>query len=170
MTELIQNLGIDWKILIAQIVNFAILLVLLKKFAYGPILKALNDRRATIEEAIERSRHVDQKVKEVEALKKEVLDKARQESEEILKKAGVAAARVQEEVLGQTHEKSEHMLMEAQKKIEAEREKIFADVKREIAVLITGAIEKSVGDIMDDRAQEQLVQQAVRVLTSNTSR
>ena len=103
MSELIHNLGIDWKVLIAQIVNFAILLFLLKKFAYKPILKILNERRQKIEEAIERSKSVDLRMQEIETLKQQVLDQARKESESILKAAEEAAQEVQENILKETH-------------------------------------------------------------------
>ena len=95
MSELFHNIGIDWKVLLAQIVNFAILLFVLKKFAYKPILKVLNDRRKKIEEAIERSKSVDQKMAEIEILKEKILVEARRESDEIIKKAVEAAEQIQ---------------------------------------------------------------------------
>ena len=52
MQELITKLGIDWKFLIAQIVNFLVLLFVLYKFAYGPILAMLEKRQKKIEKGL----------------------------------------------------------------------------------------------------------------------
>jgi F-type H+-transporting ATPase subunit b len=164
MSELIHNLGIEWKVILAQIVNFAILLFILKKFAYGPVVRILNERRRKIEEAIERSKSVDEKMAEIEALKEKVLDRARRESEKIIGKAEQTAKKVQEEILASAHHKSEKFMEETRKKIEAEREKIFQEVKKEIAEVVTLAVEKSVGDLVDRETQEKLVAEALKLV------
>ncbi len=166
MSELVHNLGIEWKVLLAQIVNFAILLFVLKKFAYKPLLKILNERREKIDEAIKRSKSVDQKMAEIEALKEQILAEARIKSEKILKKAEEAARKVQEEMLKDTHSKSEKLLQETEKKIQAEREKIFQEVKKEIASVVTLAVEKSVGDLVGRETQEAMVKEALKVVTA----
>ncbi len=167
MSELIRNLGIEWKVLLAQIVNFAILLFILKKFAYGPVVRILSERRKKIEEAIKRSRSVDEKMAEIETLKERVLDEARVKSEEIIGKAEQAARKVQEDMLALTHGKSEKLMKDAKKKIEAEREKIFQEVKKEIAEVVALAVEKSVGDLVDRETQEKLVAEALKLVANN---
>ena len=167
MSDLIHNLGIDWKMLIAQIINFTLLLFLLKKFAYTPILTVLNTRREKIEDAIARSKQVDEKMAEIETIKQQVLDEARKESEQIIKKAEEAAGRVQEDVLSQIHEKSERLMAEAHKKIEAEREIIFAQVKQEVAGVVVLAVEKVIGDVVDEEMQRQLTQQAMELVRNS---
>lgn len=166
MLELIHNLGVDWKVLIAQIINFAILLFILRAFAYKPILKVLNDRRKKIEEAIERSKSVDERMAEIEALKEEVLQQARRESQEIIKKAEEAAAKAKETILKEAHESSENLLVESHKKIEAEREKILQEAKREIAELIYAAVEKTIGDLADDKLKTKMAEDALKFVTS----
>jgi len=166
MTELVHNLGIDWKVLLAQIVNFAILLFVLKKFAYRPLLKILNERREKIDEAIRRSRSVDEKMAEIEALKERILAAARAESEEILKKAEEAARKIQEEMLRDAHYKSEKLLQEAEKKIQAEREKIFQEVKKDIAGVVALAVEKSVGDLVGRETQEKMIKEALKIVAA----
>jgi len=164
MSELIHNLGIEWKIILAQIVNFTVLLLILQKFAYRPVVKILTERRKKIEEAIERSKTVDSQMAEIEALKEKVLDEARVKSEEILVKAEQSARKVQEDMLADTHEKSEKLMEDTRKKIEAEREKIFQEVKREIAEVVALAVEKSVGDIADKKTQEKMVAEALQLV------
>ncbi|MBI4034011.1 MAG: F0F1 ATP synthase subunit B [Candidatus Brennerbacteria bacterium] len=166
MLELIHNLGIDWKVLIAQIVNFAILLFVLKAFAYKPILKVLNDRRKRIEEAIKRSKSVDKRMAEIEALKEEVLSKARRESQEIIKKAEEAAVRAKESILKEAHVTRDMLMAETEKKIQAEREKIFQEAKKEIANLIYTAVERTVGDLVDEKLKTKMAEDALKFVAS----
>ncbi|OGG39055.1 ATP synthase F0 subunit B [Candidatus Jorgensenbacteria bacterium GWA1_49_17] len=166
MSELIHNLGIEWKVLLAQIVNFAVLLFILKKFAYKPILKVLNDRQKRIEEAINRSKSVDKRMAEIETLKEKVLDEARRESEAIIKKAEEAALRVKESVLKEAHSVSEKLLVDTGKKIQAEREKIFREAKSEIADLVYAAVEKSIGDLAGENLKTKMVEDAMKFVAS----
>lgn len=166
MAELIHNLGIDWKILLAQIINFAIILFVLKKFAYKPILKVLDDRRKKIEEAIERSKSVDQKMAEIEALREKIMVEAREESSRIIKKAEEAAYKIQEAALKEAYSKSEKFMAESMKKIQAEREKIFQEVKRETADLVYAAVEKTVGDLADEKLKAKMVEDALEFVSS----
>jgi len=166
MSELIHNLGIEWKVLLAQIVNFAVLLFILKKFAYKPILKVLNDRQKRIEEAINRSKSVDKRMAEIETLKEKVLDEARRESEAIIKKAEEAALRVKESVLKEAHSVSEKLLVDTGKKIQAEREKIFREAKSEIADLVYAAVEKSIGDLAGENLKTKMVEDVMKFVAS----
>ena len=166
MSELIHNLGIEWKVLLAQIVNFTVLLFILKKFAYKPILKVLNDRQKRIEEAINRSKSVDKRMAEIETLKEKVLDEARRESEAIIKKAEEAALRVKESVLKEAHSVSEKLLVDTGKKIQAEREKIFREAKSEIADLVYAAVEKSIGDLAGENLKTKMVEDAMKFVAS----
>jgi len=166
MSELIHNLGIEWKVLLAQIVNFAVLLFILKKFAYKPILKALNDRRERIEEAIARSKSVDKRMAEIETLKENILDEARRESGVIIKKAEESAERVKESILKEAHSTSEKLLIDTERKIQAEREKIFQQAKKEIADLVYAAVEKSIGDIAGSELKTKMVEDAMKFVVS----
>lgn len=162
-------MGIDWKVLIAQVINFAILLFLLQKFAYRPILKVLNERREKIEDAIERSKTVDQKMAKIEALKQEVLSDARAQSQAIIKEAQEVAQRAGEEIIAQTHKKTAHIIRDSEKKIELERQKIFQDMQRDIAALVVVTVEKTVGDVLDKKSKTALVRQAVEIIKSSKS-
>lgn len=166
MLELIHNLGVDWKVLIAQIVNFTVLLFVLRAFVYKPVLKVLNDRRKRIEEAIERSKSVDKRMAEIDELKEEVLKKARTESQKIIKKAEEAALKAKESVLKEAHSTSEKILAESRKKIEAEREKIFQEAKAQIADLVYAAVEKAVGDLVDEKLKAKMAEEALKFVTS----
>ena len=84
MSELLNKLGIDYKLLIAQIINFLVLLFVLWKFAYGPILAILEKRQKKIEKGLADAEAAEKRLEESEKKQKEVLRKARTEAKEIV--------------------------------------------------------------------------------------
>jgi F-type H+-transporting ATPase subunit b len=164
MSDLIHNLGIDWRILIAQIVNFTILLFILKKFVLGPILNILETRRERIDKAIHQAQTVEEKMKAIEAMQEAVLAEARTNANAIIAKAEDSAKKVQATLTAEAHAQAEKVLVDAKNKIEMERERILGDVKREVAGLIADATERALGDVFDANAQKRMVSQAVSLI------
>ena len=87
MSELIRHFGIDWKLLLAQAVNFLILLVVLKKFAYGPILKILKKRKDEIEKGLKFTKEAGERLEQIGEEKEAVLKEARGEALGIVSQA-----------------------------------------------------------------------------------
>lgn len=164
MSDLIHNFGIEWKILIAQIVNFAILLFVLKKFAFKPVMKILEERRARIEKAIHQAQSVEDKMREIDVMKEAVLAEARKESSEIIAKTEAAAIKVQESLIAEGNKKAEKILADAAARMKLEGEKLRDEIKNEISGLIADATERTVGDLFDANTQRKMVSQAAELI------
>lgn len=164
MAELIHSLGIEWPILIAQIVNFAILLVVLSKFVYKPVMRALDDRREGVKKALEREETAAAKLALAEADREKILEQARNESQKIIDGAKQDGSKLQEKLIAAAKEEIERMKNEATKKLGNERSQLVAEVRGEIGALIVGTIEKTLGDVLDARAQGRMVEQAIAAI------
>jgi F-type H+-transporting ATPase subunit b len=164
MQELVLKLGIDWKLLIAQAVNFAILVYVLQRFVYKPIVKALNGRQEDISKAAHQGEEIEAKLKETEALKEEVLAKARQESDKILKSAEEFALTIKEAELEKTKKEVEKMIASGKAQIESDRASLRSELKKEMGQLISLAVEKTVGDVVDASGQKKLAEEALEVM------
>ena len=68
--ELLQKLGIDWRLLIAQLVNFSILVIILYKLLYKPVLKVLNDRKEKIEQGLKDAKSLGEELERTKELQK----------------------------------------------------------------------------------------------------
>ena len=97
MGETLQQLGIQWPKLIAQVVNFAIVLFILWKFAYKPVLAMLEQRRQKIAESMANADKIKAELAATEASRRQILDKANVDSNKFIEEARVAAARVLEQ-------------------------------------------------------------------------
>lgn len=164
MHELISKLGLDWKLIIAQIVNFSILAFFLTKFLYKPIIKILDDRKRCVEEDEKKSILIEERLKSVETAKEEVLSEARKESEKIIKQSERGAKEIKEVLTKEAQLESEKIRTEAKKQIQSEREKVMEDVRKELGNLISLSIEKAMGNVSDKNTQNKLVEEAVKMV------
>lgn len=160
--ELIESLGINGKLLLAQMVNFIILLIVLYKFAYGPILKMLNERTRKIEKGMKDAEASTKKLEEIAEKEKGILDEARAHAKDMVKRSEDAAVMQGEEIVISAKNQTEKMLEDARKQIEQEKTKILAEAKAEIATLVMSATEKIIDEKLDENKDKELIEKAIR--------
>lgn len=162
MSELLTKLGIDWKLLIAQIVNFLVLLFILWKFAYGPILAMLEKRQKKIEKGLKDADEAHKKLAESEERQREILKKARTEAKDIVEKARVQAEKSKSEIAVEAKAQAEKIILNAKAEIEREKEKTIAEIKSEIGSLVVAATEKVIGEKMDEKKDKELIDKSLK--------
>lgn len=162
--EVLAKLGIDWKLLLAQVVNFLILLWVLRRFAYRPMLTFLDDRSKKIEMGLRDAKLAGEKLSEMERKEREVLDEAKKESGAIVARAKESAEKMGEKIMNESREEAARIMTETRKKIENERESLRTEMKQELAGLVLLATEKVLGEKMKDLKDEKLIQDAVKKL------
>ncbi|KKT74532.1 MAG: ATP synthase subunit b [Parcubacteria group bacterium GW2011_GWB1_44_7] len=164
MSELIKNLGIEWHILIAQLVNFAILFFVLKKFVYKPVITALKERRATLEGNERQTKDLAEKLQEIERQKDTILSQARKDSELILERAKISAKETSLKRYEEAREESARIISDGQKKLTAEKEKMIAEAKSEIGSLVVLSLQKILGAGVDPKIHETLAEEALKIM------
>src|ERR1700722_18214085 len=97
MGETLTKLGIYWPKLIAQTINFGIVLFVLWKFAYRPVLAMLQQRRDKIAESMANAEKIKTELAQTEVAREEILSKANTQANKLIEEARAAAARVQEQ-------------------------------------------------------------------------
>jgi len=162
MEELINTFHIDPKLIIAQVVNFAIVLLVLYKFAYKPILKMLNDRTKKIEKGLKDAEDANKKITELENRDKEMLVEAKKETQKIIASAENTAKKNKDEIIAEAKSQAEKILQEAKKKIEDEKVKMISEIKAEVSGLVVAATEKIIGEKLDSHKDKELIDKAIR--------
>lgn len=160
--ELLSKLGIDWRLLIAQLVNFLILLFILYKFLYKPILNLLENRREKIEKGLRDAEKMGEELEKIKILKEEEIKKAKQEAQTIIEKAQKTAERAGQEVRMRTKKDVEKLIEVARTQIVDEKEKMLTEVRKEAALLVVAAAEKVVGKTIDMKVQQKLVEDSLK--------
>lgn len=162
MEELIKTFHIDAKLMLAQLVNFAIVLFVLHRFAYKPVLKALNDRAKKIEQGLKDSEAASQKLSAITEQEKDVLKKAREEAQAVLARAEEQARKSKDEIAVAAKAQAERIMQDAQKRIEDEKVKMFAEVKGEIADLVVLAAGKILAEKIDPKKEGELLSRILK--------
>ena len=140
--EALQKLGIDFKVLIAQIINFGILFLILRHYLYRPIIKALDNRKNRIKESLEKAADIEKKYADAtEEYNSRVL-KANQEAVQIIEEARVHAEKTRKGILDKAEEEADTIKKNATKDIEIERNALYADVKKSAGKLAIFIITK----------------------------
>ena len=157
MNSLISTFNIEWQLVLAQLVNFAIVLYVLYRFAYGPILNLMTERTEKIDKGLKDAESAGKKLTEITEKEKEVLVEARKQAQEIVTKAEAVAVKNKEEIVVAAKEQSEKILADAEKKIELEKNKMMQEVKGQIAELVVAATGKVIGEKMDREKDKELI-------------
>src|SRR6185436_10931887 len=140
----IGQLGIDWKLFLSQAVNFFILLIILRAFVYKPLLAAIKKRNERIKEGLDKAQEADVRLKEVDAIAKKHLQKADQESIEIIKNTEGRAKKLEESLVRKAEERQTALLAQAQAQYVKQQEESRAKVLAEAAGLVKRLIIKTV--------------------------
>lgn len=162
MHELLSQLGIDWKLLIAQIINFLVLLAVLYKFLYKPVISLMDKRSRHIEESLKKAEKIEEKLKETESQKEETLARARAEAQDILKKAKSQAEASQKEIMEAAKNNITDLTAKARREIDAKKTLAVLEAKKDIAGLVIASVKKIVGSGLDHKLNEKLITDIVK--------
>jgi F-type H+-transporting ATPase subunit b len=164
MNELMTKLGIDGRLLLAQLINFVVLIAVLYRFAYKPILTLLEKRRVRIEKSLAEAQRIDEESRRMEQLKKQKVDEAKREAAAVLEDAAKKAEAVKQETLVKTRTESEKIVMKAKEQIAHERGELLKGVQSEAAELVAGAVEKVLKEKMDGEKDKKFIHDALHQL------
>lgn len=162
MEELIKTFHIDAKLIIAQLVNFAIVLFVLKKYAYGPALKLMNERSKKIEKGLKHAEAAHKKLSEVTEKEKEVLVEAKKQAQDIVAKAEEVAVKNKETIIAEAKAQAEKIMQDSAKKLEAEKNQMMQEVKSQIAELVVAATEKVIATKVDGEKDKELIGNVIK--------
>ncbi len=155
--EAISTLGVNLQSLVIHIINFAILLFLLQRFLFPPILRMLDERQARIRESMEQAEQIQAESARAAETVKAQLDDARREGQNIINNASQIAQRIQTERQQQAQAEYEAILRRAQEDAAREREQAFAELRAQVADLAVLAAERIIHRQLDPATQRQLV-------------
>jgi len=161
MQELFTKLGIDWKLLIAQVVNFLVLLFVLYKFAYGPIVAMLEKRQKKIEQGLKDAESARKNLEKSEEKQKEILKKARADFKVIVEKAHTQAEKSKLEIAAEAKTQAKKILADAKAEIGREKKKTIGEIKSEIGGLVAMAAEKVIEEKVDSKKDREIIEKSI---------
>lgn len=147
---------------VATVLSFLLLVWLLSKYAWGPLMKMMEERRTNIENMLTQAENERQQADKIKREYQEEMRKARQEAQEVIAKATKVSEARASEILAAAHEESEKIKKSALVDIERERDRAIADVKSQVADLSVLVAEKIIRQKLDMKGQGKLVDQFIQ--------
>jgi len=157
MAEILQNLGVNWKLLMAQLINFGLLLFLLNRFLYKPLAGFMEKRSLAIEQGLKNAKEAEEKLAKANLEKEQIILKAQKEAEHILAKARQIAEQNKAKIEQQARQESERIIKEAKQEIFQDKERLLDQIKKETVLIALGLAEKILRECASGSlSQEQL--------------
>lgn len=159
--DLLTSLGIDWTLLIVQLVAFLILVWLLGKFVYPILIKTLDAREAKIEEAGKAAEAAEKKAEAAESKIEETLKKARTEAADIVATAKAEATQMVEKAENQAKTRSERIVAEAQEDIKKDVLAARKTLEKDTINLVKKAAGLAVSGVADSKLDDALIKKTI---------
>ncbi len=156
-----EQLGINVPGLVAQIINFFLLLVILRAFAYKPVLKMLDQRSAKIKESVDNAEAVKKQLARAQQDYAAQIDQARKEAQALLTQANQMAEQQRQSTLAQARQETDLFLSKAQAQIDRDTRQAISEVRKEVADLAILAAGKLVKRSLDDKAHYAIVEEVL---------
>ena len=158
----IGALGIDAKALVIQLVTFLLAFLVLKKWAFGPILKIMDERRKTIEAGVELGEKMKKDQAAMETKVAETLADARSQADEIVAGAEETSRQTIREAEGKAAEKAATIVKEGEERAAAEMVRARKKLEGEVVALISDATEAIIGEKVDATKDAALIDRALK--------
>jgi F-type H+-transporting ATPase subunit b len=155
--ELLSALGVNVQLLLAQVVNFTILVVILLYFVYRPILRLIDNRRDMVKRSVEDAKTVERQKREIEQFKIEQMRKADQEMSSILEQAKKQGEAVKREIVEKAQTEADALVEKAKESLNAERRKMLDESKQTLATAVVRLTEKVLEREFGDADQQRLL-------------
>lgn len=166
MDSLISTFHIDWKLIVAQMVNFAIVFFVLYKYAIKPLGKLMDERGKTIEKGLSDAKENAAKLAETEQEYAKALAAARKEAGEIVTSAKHEAEAEKARIMESAKAEAATIITTGKAQLEAEKAKMITDAKKELADLVIAATEKVLEGTVKGGVEDALVTKSINEVTS----
>lgn len=155
-------MAISWGTTLYQLAIFIILLFLLKRYAFGPILNVMQQRQEKVESELAHAEKSRQEAEKLLAEQREALNAARQEAKEIIDRAVKNGEHQGEELIRKAREEAERLKEDALTEIKREKEQALAELRDQIGTLSVMIASKIIEKELDESAQKALVDEYIQ--------
>src|SRR6266480_187791 len=160
-----ETFGWNWQLFLSQVVSFCIVALLLRHFAYRPILAVLEERRRKIEEGQINAEKIKKELAEAEKRYQEIVAKGSADAQKMIDEARESAAHLSERKQQEAITAAEQIIAKAREASAIEHERTMESLKRELGRLVVDTTAKVTGKVLTPEDQQRLQEEAARQLT-----
>ena len=155
-------LNLDPGMMIWGWATFLVLLILLYKVAWKPILSTIDKRENTIQGSLDSAKNAQEEAEKLLSKHQEMIKSAEQEAQNLIRENKELAEKLKQEILAQAQKTAQNLIEKAKADIEKEKESALLSLRTEVADLTITATRKIIGEILDETKQRQMVDDLIR--------
>ncbi len=164
--SVLGSLGVNWKLFVAQLANFAVVLFVMWKWVYKPLLKIIDARTAKIENGLRDADAAASAKSGAEREAGEAILAARREAQRLLEEAQKQADAHHAEAKAKTQQELASLIQQGKDTLASEKEKMVQSARAELAELAVDAAKKALGTVLTEQQKKTLLEEAVKRLKS----
>ncbi len=142
MNDLFHALGIQWSVLLAQVINFAILVFVLSRYVYKPLLGVIDRRREAIAESMKQAQEIERRKEDLDRERVAILRKADQQAGALLERAKGEAEAIRTEIESSARAQAKSTLNKGREQLEHDRVTMMNEIQHKLAHAIVQSAEK----------------------------
>lgn len=162
-----DKLGIEPIQLLTQIFNFTVMVLVLSKLLYKPILKALEERKKKIEEGLLYTEKMKEEMEKSEKARQDIINKAKEEARKIVEEGKKAGRKLEAEIIEKAQGEAKGVVEKGRKEIELERHVMEKELRRQTIEISSSLAEAVLRNILDINAQRKTIDKKIQELAKH---
>jgi F-type H+-transporting ATPase subunit b len=162
MDSIVQAFHLDWHLLIAQLVNFGIVVVVLGFFVIKPLSNKLNERSRIINKSLDEAKAIAEKMQAAEEKNKEIIKNARTQAQQIVNQAKEQAEIVGQKTVALAKEQTKEILAKGERQLTQAKEQMISEAKSELMGLVVMASSKVLSAKVDKKTDRELINKVLK--------
>jgi F-type H+-transporting ATPase subunit b len=156
------SLGVNLPLLVVFVINFIVLFVLLRLFLYKPVMKMLDERTKRTKDAMDLAEATKKEFEQAKGEVQREIEKGRQEAQAIIAQSMQVGERLKEESRQEATKQAQAIVDRTRSELEAERDKIVGDLRREFVDISIAAAEKVIKETLDKEKHRKLIEETLK--------
>jgi F-type H+-transporting ATPase subunit b len=150
---------------VAELIAFLIMLAILARYAYPPIMRAAEARQKQIEDGVKAAQEAERRLQEVQKEVEQTLAEARGQAREMINRAHQESAAEAEELRERGRRDAEAQVEKARGDIQAEKDRAIQELRAQVSALVVDAAGKVLGAAIDEKSHARLIEESLRQVT-----
>lgn len=161
MDSIISTFHIDWKIIVAQVINFAVVFLVLYYFAFKPLRKMMDERNSEITKGLSDAKMNAEMLVSTQTDYEAKLAEARKQANKLVSDMKKEVTKEREDLLTKANEDAKTVLARGKEDLEAEKAKMIEQAKNELADLVLNATKKVLGNAVTESIDKKLIEKSL---------
>ena len=160
--QILANLGFDWRVALANLANFLVIVWILRRFAFKPIARIVKEREDKIKKGVEDARKAETELQMAKQISEKTAIEARGEANKIIASAQKESERIISESKLINEEQAKQIMAKADKAIQQEKQKMLGDLRKEVVDLVIATTESFLKEDLTKDKQEGIIKRLAK--------